>query len=48
MGPCAQKAFTEYWLMMIIPCQIKLNIMHDVGVEKSIKKLCNLMKDLDL
>lgn len=32
--PCEEKAFNGYWLMMITPCQIKLNIMHDVDADK--------------
>lgn len=34
MEPFAEKAVSEYSLMMIIPCQIKLSIMHDVDANK--------------
>lgn len=48
MGTRAQKALSEYCLMMITSCQIKLNILHDVDADKLIKRLCNSVKDLDL
>lgn len=47
MGPYAQKTLSEYWLMTNTPCQIKLNIMHDVDAGKLNKKWNDSAKDLD-